>query len=308
MTDENRLARTTEIRTVSNLFDKLDARATMRRQVSAQVDILLDKLADMGRQVSADETRDITIASYILTTATEQDNKFGIAFATDLLGCLISGKSAEVRTEIQEKYKDLDLTGLMPPEAFDILDVEPNILKSLQGGSTVSSDWMKGVVIEEPAEVISAVQVPNPEVAGNLEAMSKKYPSIGTLFSSDTFWIDGDDGHEYTQLKNIAVLITNKDWNESDMAKAIAAFRQTILKKWFKTGDKEGKGEFGRKFKGYHGNQFLSKELALDLVLFMNRFLRLSSFSTNQLTTDYITNWPFTKNINSDQDRKKKVI
>ncbi len=299
------------INTTGDLLRKLRSRADTRQSISAALDVYMDRLVAIGHEVSADEMRDIEIASLLLTEATRQANTVGVSFARDLIVVLLSEDKETKMKDLSKKYDGVQINGMVTGQIVDSFDIRPGLLEVGKGGM-LGDGLSSGVEIQHaeisrPAAVDvggknSSIEGANTDILNHL---SERYPSIATLFSTNELWVDGNDGHEYTQLKNIMVLITNRDWDQDSMARATAAFRQTILKAWAKDAksQKDGKGEYPKKFPGYHGNHFISKELAEDLILFLGRFLRMSSYSENSLTTDLITKWPATVDI---QDRKKK--
>lgn len=324
MTSENTIVPAGQVTTVEDFFEALRLRSERRGLVISGIETLKGNLEILSLQVGADEKRDFSFVSDILVAAAGQGNERAVSFATEYLNVMIKKEGPEALDEIKELYSDLDLTGLVPPEVSEGLDIKPEMLRLMQG-STVSPNWLAKSRVQE-AETVPAkarelglgqqsdeklrVLESTAEDSSDSEILShlsEKHPAIMDLLTNQDLWISGGDGHEYTQLRNIAALLVGPEWDNESILVAVAALRQTFIKSWKEKdgGIPKGKGEFGKRIPGYHTNHFVSRKLTEEFILHMHKHLRLTPYSSNKITEDAITHWPFTVGA---ENRKKKGI
>lgn len=318
MSDEHRdIISSDRIGTTADLGNQLQLNNQNRNDMHLVVARLKQTLDLLDRHIGADEERQLVWVAQIAVAGKEKGDERVVSYARELLGAMLRSEDrSEAMAEVQNKYSDLDLIGLVPPEMSEPLDIKPEVNRLLRG-SVIAPDLLDSVQIEEAQPIESEVGhlelTENSEITDKdgqkkivetktlepqtLETVCKEHSAVNELLNNPHLQFSYDN-QIYFSLRNIASVFETRSGVASDIQTLTKLLSQTLIPAWYRSRKLEyDKKKVGRALPEYDGRiKFLDRAETESLLLFAARSERYSKYISHV----EVTVWP-------DDISKKKV-
>jgi len=290
--------------TPESLINGFQSRSAYRSDLGNHINSFQERLVKAKAVLNADRYNDVQTMYEVLKQAIIQDRPECVNFARAFIDHIVEGGKPEefFNLEKNKQYQNLDIDPLVTSSVQKCLEAVPlQGLLDLVTSGAIEKSLLQIPSGEEIIEIDSKLSK-TPE-SGIVKKETKTYSAIDTLFKTDYLWVHhcpAGSTHEkrFTNLYNIAVLLTGNNWNDQSLKATKIAIQQTVILNYKK--QKEFNG-ITLSNEGHGGNlRYYSEDQVRDLIVFMQEFLPTSK-SPYRITSEAITRWPL------DFNKKKRT-